>query len=166
MTKLLSVEISGDAHAVCTLSESETWRHRQRTRKKQDKMADRTMEQLAVSQYFSNIEMCPMFMKKDQDSQEVYKALLKTVPSSQIKGIQRIGGLWRLYVTQLDFRIGLITSGINIRNACIAVYDSNPFLPGGNENILRLTVKDIPLSVDNSVIVDELEKRNYKVSGN
>ena len=35
----------------------------------------------------------------------------------------------------------------------------------GNENILRLTVKDIPFSVDNSVIVDELEKRKYKVSG-
>lgn len=107
----------------------------------------------------------PHVMEKDLESQEVYKALLKSVPSSKIMGIQKIGGLWRLYISQQDSRIELITSGLNIRDACIAVFDTNPFLPGGNENLLRLTVKDIPLSVDNSVIVDELEKRKYKVSG-
>ena len=107
----------------------------------------------------------PHVTEKDLESQEVYKALLKAVPSSQIMGIQKIGGLWRLYITQQDTRIGLITSGLNIRDACITVFDTNPFIPGGNENLLRLTVKDIPLSVDNSVIVDEIEQRKYKVSG-
>lgn len=95
----------------------------------------------------------PHVVEKDLESQEVYKALLKSVPSSHIMGIQKIGGLWRLYITHHDSRIGLITSGLNIRDKCIAVFDSNPFLPGGNENLLRLTVKDIPLSVDNSVIL-------------
>ena len=107
----------------------------------------------------------PHVTEKDLESQEVYKALLKSVPSSQITGIQKIGGLWRLYITQQEARISLITRGLNVRDACIAVFDTNPFVPGGNENLLRLTVKDIPLSVDNSVITDELEQQKYKVSG-
>ena len=109
----------------------------------------------------------PLVREKDMETQEMYKSLLKIVPSVQILGIQRIGGLWRLYIADQVTRIQLITEGLNIRDSNIAVYDTNPFLPGGNtnENLLKLTVKDIPLSVDNSVIIDELERRKYKVSG-
>lgn len=107
----------------------------------------------------------PNVRDKDLETQEVYKSLLKNVPSSQIMGIQRIGGLWRLYIIRQETRINLITSGVHIRDTCVAVYDTNPFRPGESENLLRLTIKDIPLSVNNSVILDELEKRKYKVSG-
>ena len=107
----------------------------------------------------------PNVKDKEVDNQEMYKALLKSVSSAKIMGIQRIGGLWRLYITEQSARIGLITNGMTIRDACISVYDTNPFLPGGNENLLKLTIKDVPLFADNSVITDELERMKYKVVG-
>ena len=105
----------------------------------------------------------PNVKESDLLSPEVYKAILKTIPSSEIKGIQRVGGLWRLYTEHEDSRVALLTNGINLRNACITTYDINPFLPVRDDSLLRLTIKDIPLSVSNTVIVDELEKRQYKV---
>lgn len=96
---------------------------------------------------------------------ELFKCLLHVVPSSEIKGIQRIGGLWRLYIADKNVRIKLITTGLNIRSANVCVYDSNPFQPYGSEDTLRVVVKDIPLSVHESVITDELERRKCKITG-
>ncbi|XP_072182086.1 uncharacterized protein [Diadema setosum] len=107
----------------------------------------------------------PGFNGKNVYADELFKCLLHVVPSSEIKGIQRIGGLWRLYITNKDARIKLITNGLNIRSVNVCVYDSNPFLPGGREDTLRLVVKDIPLSVHENVITDELERRKCKITG-
>ena len=116
----------------------------------------------------------PIFLKnkdipecygKNVYADELFKCLLHVVPSSEIKGIQRIGGLWRLYIADKNVRIKLITNGLNIRSANVCVYDLNPFLPNGREDTLRLVVKDIPLSVHESVITDELERKKCKISG-
>ena len=59
----------------------------------------------------------------------------------------------------------LITEGIQIRNTSVRVYDKNPYLPHENENATRVVIKDIPLSVHESVILDEFENRNLKLNG-
>lgn len=98
-------------------------------------------------------------------NEEIFKCLCKSVPSCDIKGIQKIGGLWRLYVENQDKRIKIITNGLNVRNVNIAVYDKNPFLRDENDNSLRLLIRDIPLSAHDSLIIDELERLKYKVLG-
>lgn len=97
--------------------------------------------------------------------EEMYKSLSKSVHTKDIHGIQKIGGLWRLYVVERENRIKLITEGLQIRDTSVRVYDKNPYLPHENENATRVLIKDIPLSVHESVIMDEFEKRNYKVNG-
>ena len=102
---------------------------------------------------------------KNVYADELFKCLLHVVPSSEIKGIQRIGGIWRLYIADKNVRIKLITNGLNIRSTNVCVYDSNPFLPNGREDTLRLVVKDIPLAVHETVITDELERKKCKITG-
>ena len=62
-------------------------------------------------------------------------------------------------------RLNLIISGLNIRNFCVNVFDLNPFLPATNENLTRVLIKDIPLSVHDVNILNEFESRKLKVSG-
>ena len=103
--------------------------------------------------------------EKTVELQEMYKAVSKSVNTKDIQGVQRIGGLWRLYITERENRIKLITQGLQIRDTSVRVYDKNPFLPHENENATRVLIKDIPLSVHENVILDELENIQCKVYG-
>lgn len=91
--------------------------------------------------------------------------MLKTISASIVKGIQKIGGLWRIYLSDQPSRIELISNGLHIRNASIAVFDTNPFLHANNENHIRVLIKDIPLSVHDNTILTEFQNRKLKVSG-
>ena len=97
--------------------------------------------------------------------EEMYKAICKAVDTKDIHGIQKVGGLWRLYINERQNRIKLITEGIQIRDTSVRVYDKNPYLPHDSENTLRVLIKDIPLSVHESIILDEFESKNLKVKG-
>ena len=97
--------------------------------------------------------------------QDMYKSLCKFVDRKNINGVQRIGGLWRLYIADRESRIRLITEGMQIRASSVRVYDKNPYLPHENENATRVLIKDIPLSVHESVIQDGLESMNCKIYG-
>ena len=107
----------------------------------------------------------PESLDKPLYADEMFKNLVKVIPSIDIKGIQRIGGLWRLYIANQNERIKLISNGMNIRNTSVSVFDMNPFFPNGREDTLKLLIKDIPLSVHESVIIDEMERRKCKVIG-
>ena len=96
-------------------------------------------------------------------SQEMYKAVVNSISATKVQGIQKIGGLWRLYISDRTSRLNLIISGLNIRNSCVNVFDLNPFLPATNENLTRVLIKDIPLSVHDVNILNEFESR--KLSG-
>ena len=66
--------------------------------------------------------------------EEMYKSVNKSVNTKDIHGIQKIGGLWRLYIEERQNRIKLITDGIQIRDTTVRVYDKNPYLPHESEN--------------------------------
>lgn len=115
----------------------------------------------------------PIFVKhsdipgaNEQDfyNEHMYKVLARQVNSKDITGIQKIRGLWRLYVENQKTRIDLITLGLKVRNVTVAVHDSNPFLVHG-EDTLRVRIKDIPLSASDTLITDELESRKCKPIG-
>ena len=97
--------------------------------------------------------------------QDMYKSLCKSVDTKNINGVQRIGGLCRLKIADRESRIRLITEleGLQIRASSVRVYDKNPYLPHENENGTRVLIKDIPLSVHESVIQDGLESMNCKI---
>ena len=122
-------------------------------------------EQFGGKPVFLKNKDIPSVSEKGMSNQDMYKCLIGCVQGREIKGIQKIGGLWRLYVETQDTRIKLITNGLNVRNANVAIYDQNPFFSDGRENSLRLLIRDVPLSVHESLIIDELEKLKHKVNG-
>ena len=65
-----------------------------------------------------------------------------------------------MYVKSTESRSKILREGFDIRNRHISVYDTNPNSAGldsPNEKVLKITVKGIPLSVDDGEIVKMLE---------
>ena len=54
----------------------------------------------------------PNANERDFYNEHMYKALAQKVPSKEITGIQKIRGLWRLYIENQKTRINLITLGL------------------------------------------------------
>lgn len=91
---------------------------------------------------------------------EVCLAVCSVVSNeSAVEGAQRIGGLWRLYLTDPEVRAQVLCTGINIRGIQITLKDKNPFLRPGYEDIesTRLYVRNVPLSYDNEAITNSLK---------
>ena len=76
-----------------------------------------------------------------------------------IEGAQRIGGLWRIYLTDQNTRISLLSTGISLRGIQITLKDRNPFLNQGYIAVetTRVFVRNIPMSYDNSEIEKALK---------
>lgn len=86
---------------------------------------------------------------------EVYARVKDIINTENVIGCQRIGGLWRIYVKSTECRIKLLTNKLTIRDQLINVYNENPFRSGAmspDEKVVKVTIKDIPLSKDNSCI--------------
>lgn len=80
---------------------------------------------------------------------------------NDIQCIQKDRGLWRVYVKSSNSRSKLLQEGFDIRNRHISVYDTNPFSAGTNEpseQVLKITVKGVPLSVDDDEIMKMLKQ--------
>ena len=96
---------------------------------------------------------------------EVCYAVCKVVSSDKhVEGAQRIGGLWRIYLTDLDARVQLLATGINLRGCKITLKEKNPFIHKigyrmGYRPIetTRVYVRNIPLSYDNAEIEKALK---------
>lgn len=97
--------------------------------------------------------------------EEIYVAIHKHLGSTKnLKGLQKIGGLWRIYFTDRADRIALISTGLNIRGVSAPIYDTNPFVNRHDPTTsLKVIVKDIPLSVNDEMIANEIEKQKCKV---
>ena len=103
------------------------------------------------------------------DTLEVCLAVCEVVSDeSVVEGAQRIGGLWRIYLTDEEVRARLLCTGINLRNIQITLKDRNPFLLPGHEYVetTRLYIRNIPLSYDNDVITNTLKNMGVQMLGN
>ena len=87
---------------------------------------------------------------------EIYRTLAKSIPVEAILGIQRVGSLWRLYIEDIVNRVLLLSRGVSLRGRTIQLYEKNPFIPDRTEQV-RVRVKNIPLSADDSIIVKTLK---------
>lgn len=103
------------------------------------------------------------------DTLEVCLAVCEVVSDENcVEGAQRIGGLWRVYITNLEARIQLLSTGINIRGCQITLKDKNPFINVlGREDVdtTRVYVRNIPLSYDNGEIEKALKSKSVQLLG-
>ena len=57
---------------------------------------------------------------------ELYKAVSNYIPSEHIAGLQRVRGLWRIYLDDVLSRALLLTSDFALRGKSLTIYNSNP----------------------------------------
>ena len=97
-----------------------------------------------------------------------------TNASSNLEGVQKINGLWRLYFKDRTTRLQLcnkqhlLISGVNV-----PLHDSNPYTSGHwmghsssgaqTQSNDKLTIRDIPLSISNEAIKHMLEDKGVKL---
>ena len=139
-----------------------------------------TCDQLTVSASVSTMAgqqirmLKPVYLRNrdiqcKKDAQITDYALAGAVGSkiTDIKCIQRDRDLWRIYVDSRESRNLLVAEGFELGNRTISVFDTNPFSAGTekpDEEVLRVTVKGVPLSVEDSCIVNMLEKLGAKLT--
>ncbi len=82
---------------------------------------------------------------------EMYLAVSKVVSTGAIRGLQRIRGAWRIYVDTQEERVDLLTTGIVLRGVGIGLTDLSPRRKDHTGD-LRISVRDVPLSADDSII--------------
>ena len=95
---------------------------------------------------------------------ELYESIQQKV-GDRIHCIQLERDLWRVYLKDNDSRSQLISEGFEIRNITAQVYDSNPYSTGAaspNDAVLKVTVSGLPLSVDDSAVMELLGKYDVK----
>ena len=91
---------------------------------------------------------------------EVCEAAARVVASKAIYGAQRIRGLWRIYLRTKEARAKLYPRGIDLRGQHVQLYDKNPEITKSmdpSEMFEKIYIRDLPMSVDNSLIMDWLE---------
>ncbi|VDH96639.1 Hypothetical predicted protein [Mytilus galloprovincialis] len=90
---------------------------------------------------------------------EMFEAIDKVVPKRSIKGLQRIRGLWRIYLDDEKERELLVSNGLELRGRSVLVYSRNPRVRSyENSTDIKIRVKDIPLSADDGQILRVLER--------
>ena len=80
-----------------------------------------------------------------------------------MKCVQKDRDLWRVYVGSKESRSQLLTEGIDLRNTNVKVYDTNPYSAGissRDENVLKITIIGVPLSVDDKEVTKMLQEFN------
>ena len=94
---------------------------------------------------------------------EIFRGMSMSIKREHIKGIQRIGRMWRLYLDAEEDRLKLLSEGVVLRGKTIPLLPHNPNNPNYKSNLKKVRVKNVPLSADDGQIQRELEKRNIKV---
>ncbi|CAG2254649.1 unnamed protein product [Mytilus edulis] len=91
---------------------------------------------------------------------EMYKAVGAVVPDRSVMGLQRIKGLWRIYLDTLKGKEFLLSEGLEIRGKSISIYSMNPRVRiQENSTDVKIRIKDVPLSADNKQVILYLRER-------
>jgi len=95
---------------------------------------------------------------------EVYKAVGQHINVRNMIGLQRVHGLWRLYLDNPEDRELSLSSGLVLRNKTVTLYTRNPRYSYKEKNeTTKVRVKDIPLSADDGQIIKALEDHDCEI---
>ena len=104
------------------------------------------------------------FPKEDNErvtNFDLLEAVSHRVCADAIKFIQLDRNLWRIYFNDKESRDSVLIEGFDFKSLHIDVYDTNPYSAGlenHNDKALKVTICGVPLSVDDSAILQMLEK--------
>jgi hypothetical protein len=91
---------------------------------------------------------------------EIYTELIKVVEPCNIKGLQRVRGMWRIHFATLNDKVKVMASGVHLRGRKISVLSTFPTRLDG-ERTVRIRIKNIPLTIDD----EEVIKHNLTLKG-
>ena len=94
--------------------------------------------------------------------EEMFLEISRVVDPSHITGLQRVNGLWRIYLDNLQDKATLITEGVSIRGRALPILQTNPFR-SDSEDTTRIRVQNIPLSVDDGMITRDFVLKGLDV---
>ena len=116
----------------------------------------------------------PIFIKDtDMPSSDiapivVVRAVIRVVSAQSLEGVQKIGGLWRLYFNSAKSRLDLlIRKTVLINGNVVPLYEQNPYktsqiTPEDRKD--KLTIKGLPMSVSNEDIKNMLLSKGIGLS--
>ena len=119
--------------------------------------------------------MAPVFIRameipnfKTLKEVELCVAICDSIERSCLLGVQRIGMVWRVYTKNHESRMTLLANGIVIREQRVGVFSNNPvrakLAPGEtDENIMKITIKDLPISKGNKGVEKYLMTQGIKL---
>ena len=93
-------------------------------------------------------------------------AVATQVGHNNVLGCQKIRGLWRVYLLDEGARVKLITEQLTVNNQTVSVYGDSPFRAGIDsldDEVTRITTKDLPISFGNDDIKRYMEAKSVKV---
>ena len=78
--------------------------------------------------------------------------------------------LWRIYLKTTEARVAVLANNVEIRDKCVNVFTNNPMrakLSEGetDQSVMKITVKDMPLSKGNKAIEQYLISQGIKIRG-
>ena len=88
---------------------------------------------------------------------DMYEAVTEQIKPENVFGVQRIGMLWRIYVTNQQSRLALLTQNIVVGEQTVECFSNNPLRSGlkqgeHDQDIVKIVIKGIPLSKGNDLI--------------
>ena len=121
--------------------------------------------------------MAPVFIRareipnfKTLKEVELCEAICLIIQKSSLLGVQRIGMVWRLYLTNNEARVTLLANNVIIREQRVCVFTNNPVrarLAMGeiDESVIKITIKDLPLSKGNKGVEQYLITQGINMRG-
>lgn len=108
----------------------------------------------------------PVFIKdtdwgKRMTEFNVCSIIAEATDPDHLFGCQRIRSLWRIYIKTKDAQTKLLTEPLVVEGRTIPVYRDNPYRTGADspeDNSIRITIKDLPLSVHQNALEHYLTK--------
>lgn len=114
----------------------------------------------------------PVFIKDSDLPSRFREFSLCSLIASKISpddllGCQKIGDLWRIYITKDCAKETLLNERITVENTVIPVYKLNPFRTGANspdDPVIKITIKDLPLSAHSQTLEHFLQSKGVTLA--
>lgn len=78
---------------------------------------------------------------------ELYQTVNTNINATHIEGLQRVPGMWRIYLDNIENEVALMSEGVTLRGKTIPVLNTNPDKLD-SERSTSVRIKNVPLSVD------------------
>ena len=94
---------------------------------------------------------------------EMYQAVCTRFTKESLLRVQRLGMLWRLYLNDKESRVVLLANKITLRGQTVNVFFQQPKIDEIDENVVKTTLKDLPISKGNNGIEQYLISNGIKL---